>query len=633
MIRLFGPLTIEVDNRVLGPRDLGGTRPKRVLEILLAARGHRVPTDRLADLLWGGELPRHPSGSIQTFVSLLRRILVPDPRWARELLVTEPEAYRFAADLVDLDLDRFDMLVERARREPSDRARRLLDEAVALVRGDVLEDEPYALWAQDLREEYQGRVLGLYRDAADRALAAHDYPAALAHAETAARLDRFDEPVHRLEMLALYALGRQHEALHAYRRLRQRLDEELGLEPTAETRALESAILRQEDLGSLVTRPVEPARRAPRPTSGRLLGRATELEALERSARDALGGSFSLVLLEGEAGVGKTRLLDELARRLSGTRLGRGRGSPLEQDLPYVPFAEAVRDAIGPIDATGRMRSALAAVLPELSLEGAARAASLDTLEALAKLLSENAPLALLLDDMQWSDLSTLAAISYLRRRCVRAPLALIAAVGTEQTPPHHPVRRLEPTLHIRLEPLTPAELAPLGGADLHERTGGNPRFVAEVLGEARNCGPPAAIADELLGRVRAEGTWACRVLLAASVLGRSFDPAPLATLLEVDSVELAEELDRLCERGILAVDGFGFRFRYDLTRDVLLASVSPARKRLLEGRLDQAPHEPDRPLASPADDGGHDPAGAGEDRTFRATGRRRIAVSAARGA
>src|SRR5205807_2831382 len=71
LIRLFGPLEIE-GARKLGPRDFGGSRPKQVLEILLAARGHRVPTDRLADLLWGEALPRNAAGSLQTFVSVLR---------------------------------------------------------------------------------------------------------------------------------------------------------------------------------------------------------------------------------------------------------------------------------------------------------------------------------------------------------------------------------------------------------------------------------------------------------------------------------------------------------------------------------------------------------------------------------
>src|ERR671918_472638 len=77
-IRLFGALEIDDGSRVLGPRELGGARPKQVLEILLAGRGHLVPTDRLADRLWGENLPLKAVGSLQTFVSVLRRHLSPD---------------------------------------------------------------------------------------------------------------------------------------------------------------------------------------------------------------------------------------------------------------------------------------------------------------------------------------------------------------------------------------------------------------------------------------------------------------------------------------------------------------------------------------------------------------------------
>ena len=92
-----------------------------------------------------------------------------------------------------------------------------------------------------------------------------------------------------------------------------------------------------------------------------------------------------------------------------------------------------------------------------------------------------------------------------------------------------------------------------------------------------------------LLAQCRAEGPWAYRALVAASVLDQPFEPEPLAELLGSDPAELVEELERLCERRILRIDGFRFRFRYDVVRRVLLESVSPARRRLLERRLGPA--------------------------------------------
>src|SRR5256714_8346429 len=264
VIRLFGPLSVEDGERKLGPRDLGGTRPKQVLEILLTARGHRVPTDRLIELLWGREPPGDPTGSLQTFVSVLRRHLTPERERARELVVTEPEAYRFATELVALDLDRFDQLLEGSAREPTRLARASLEQALRLVRGEVFEDEPYAAWALDLRGSYQGRILGAHLEAAEAVLAELDFAAALAHAEAAAALDCFSERAHRTEMLALFAPDRPPAALGRYRSFRMRLAEGLGLEPTAGPPAVAAAVIRQGGAPPPLPPPIPPAQARPR---------------------------------------------------------------------------------------------------------------------------------------------------------------------------------------------------------------------------------------------------------------------------------------------------------------------------------------------------------------------------------
>jgi DNA-binding SARP family transcriptional activator len=583
--RLFGPLAVEDGARALGPRDLGGSRPKQVLEILLAARGHRVPTDRLAELLWPGELRENAAGSIQTFVSVLRRHLTSDGELARELIVTEPEAYRVAANMIELDLDRFDELHGRSALQPTGLARRSLEEALALVRGEVLEDEPYADWAQELRSTYHGRVLGAHLDAADAALAELDYAEALVHAEAGTALDRFSERAHRIAMLALYALGRQHEALQTYRRFRAALDDELGLEPTAETRALEAAILRQEDVRSLLPRPILRAPDDLGEPSVRLLGRRSELDVLERAVRRAVDGSFALLQIEGEAGLGKTRLLDELATSLVGVRVGRASCSELERHLPYVPLAAALREALMGVDLDRKSLPALDRILPELALDDPRESREVNALEALVALIGEHTPLVLLLDDLQWADASTLAAIRYLQNRSSGLAAAVVTAVRTAEAQ-IDPVRLLRPDVRVQLEPLTAGELAPLGMPALHESTGGNPRFVTDVIANGDGPELSTSLAEVLLAQCRAEGPWSYRILLAASVLEQPFEPEPLATFLRVDVADLVEELERLCEHRILRVDGLRFRFRYELVRDVLLASLSPARQRLLRERL-----------------------------------------------
>jgi DNA-binding SARP family transcriptional activator len=582
-VRLFGPLAVDDGVSTRGPGDLGGMRPKQVLEILLAARGHRVSTDRLAELLWGDARPDKWAGSIQTFISVLRRRLTSDGDRARELVITEASAYRFATELVDLDLDRFDELLERSSRESTHRSRWSLEQALALVQGEVLEDEPYATWAQDLRGTYHGRVLGAHLDAADAALAELDYAGALAHAEKAAALDGFSERAQRIAMLGLYGLGRQHEALAAYRAFRSRLDQELGLTPTAETRALEAAILRQQDVHTLLPRRIHRTEADARPAALRLLGRRTELDELEHAVRGALDGSFALVLIEGETGLGKTRLLDELAVSLIGTRIGKASCSRLAQHLPYFPLAAALRDALGDTGLDASRLQALGPILPELALDSARRPHDeLEALEALVALIDEHGPLVLLIDDLQWAEPATLTALHYLQQRCAGAT-AVVGTVRAGTTSADHPLGSLQPDLLVTLEPLTATDLAPLGLPDLHAATGGNPRFVSNAVACGSQPERSATLASTLVDQCRGEGARAYRILLTASALDQPFEPEVLAALVPASATELVEELERLCERRILRVDGFRFRFRYDLVREVLLASLSPARRRLLQ--------------------------------------------------
>jgi DNA-binding SARP family transcriptional activator len=587
VVRLFGPLSIEDGDRVLGPRDLGGARPKQVLEILLAARGRRVPVDRLAEHLWPLDRPANVQGSLHTFVSMLRRRLTADRERARAVIVTEPEAYRVATDLIELDLDRFDELLERSAHEPTRLARVSLEEALALARGDVLEDEPYATWALHLRGSYQGRLLGARLDAADVALAERELGAALAHCEAASLLDPFSERAHRCAMLALYALDRQHDALARFRNFRASLDEELGLEPTAETRALESAILRQERADELLPRPIERG-------DVRLLGRTRELDALARETRLALEGRPTLIRIEGDTGLGKSRLLDELWRTLVGVRVGRATCSELEQHLPYVPLAAALRAAGADPDAT-RM-PALAQIFPEVDLQSAkTEFEQVDVLEALVALMGEIGPLVLLLDDLQWADEQTVAALGYLRRRDDAHQTALVTTSRPQDASTDLPLARLQPDTIVPLEPLTEEELAPLAIPGIYKSTGGNPRFVAEAVRCGRRAAPSRSLVDALVAQCRAEGPWACRVLSAASLLEQPFEPEPLAALLDTDPTRLTEELERLCERRILRIEGLRFRFHYDLVRRALFESVSPARRRLLHERLNRVSLDVDR--------------------------------------
>lgn len=573
-VRLFGPLEIEIDGRVLGPRAFGGIKPKQILEILLTERGRAVSKERLSDLLWGDEPPRNVSGTLETYVSLLRKHL-------GGLVQTTPGAYVVPIEAVDVDLDRFDALRAQG-------GRTALEAALALVRGEVLEDEPHGTWALRLREQYRSRYERTLVDAAEASLDSAEPAEALSHAERAIALDRASERAHRVIMRAHHALGRPDEALAAYQRCRTALGEELGVEPQTETDALRDAIRRRE-----------PSAKAPRVlANGRsrvldvpLLGRMGDLAILERAARRVLSGSppkSALVLIEGEAGVGKTRLLDELLSRTRPPRLGRARCIALERDLAFAPLAEVLRRLSPEALGDGERFPGLGEIVPELGtgVRAPSPVTRTQAFESLVRLIVARAPVALVFDDLQWADASSLSALAYLLRRTAQASVLIVGTFRSEEVDVDHPLRQLDAIVRMELQPLTSGEVAPLGVPGLHDKTGGNALLIVEyVRALADGEEMPAGLRDAILARSRSAGPAAHRLLAVASILGRSFDPAVLARIADVSPADTVELLEVLCARRLLTADGERFDFKHDLVREVLWLSLSPARRRHLHGR------------------------------------------------
>ena len=425
-----------------------------MLEILLAARGHRVPTDRLADLLWGQSPPEDAAGSIQAFVSVLRRHLSPDRELARKLVVTEAEAYRFATDTIEFDLDEFDELHDRSAREPTHVARRSLEQALSLVRGQVLEASPTPFGRKSSAAPTRGACSGHTSTRPTR-----PWPSSTTQPRSRTRRRRPRSIVSASERGAPGCSPSTPSDVSTKRSRRTAASagcstSELGLEPTGETRALEAAILRQEDVRPLLPRAIL---RPPEDGGGasvRLLGRTSELAVLERAVRQALDGSFALLQIEGERGLGKTRLLDELVQArwsacVSGGQAVRNWSStfPTCRSPPRCAKRFTVRS-------TASVLPALRRILPELALADPPRFAEVDVLETLVALVADHAPLVLLIDDIQWADASTIAALSYLQ---AVAPAWLPRRHGGRRhraRAPRSPLCAL--TTRVRLAPLAP---------------------------------------------------------------------------------------------------------------------------------------------------------------------------------
>jgi hypothetical protein len=187
------------------------------------------------------------------------------------------------------------------------------------------------------------------------------------------------------------------------------------------------------------------------------------------------------------------------------------------------------------------------------------------------------------IDDLQWADPSTFSALAYIQRRCVALPVALVVAARTDEIGPDHPLWRLTPSRRFRLGALTAQEVAPLGVPEIHERTGGDPQLVAAVARASAAESLEQTLAETMLARCRAEGAHAYRLLLHASALEQPFRAEALAPMLLADPARTTEDLERLCDRKLLLVDGSRFRFRFSVYRDVLLNSLPPARRLRLQ--------------------------------------------------
>jgi DNA-binding SARP family transcriptional activator len=235
--RLLGPLEVLEHHAVLA---LGGSRQRCLFAALLLRANEPVSSDRLIDALWSGRAPPTAAKTIQVYVSRLRKEL------GEGRLVTRAPGYLLRVDPGELDLDRFERLLGEARTDEPETAAKKLREALALWRGPALGDLAYEPFAQpEIARLEELRLVALeQRIEADLACGRHR----VLIGELEALV--FEQPLReRLRchlMLALYRSGRQADALAAYRAARHTLSEELGLEPGAELRQLEQAILCQD---------------------------------------------------------------------------------------------------------------------------------------------------------------------------------------------------------------------------------------------------------------------------------------------------------------------------------------------------------------------------------------------------
>jgi SARP family transcriptional regulator, regulator of embCAB operon len=248
-IRAFGSLSILAPVGALGPRDLGGLKAKQLFESLLLSRPASRSKATLATDLWDTAMPQNVSATLENYISMLRHHLFASSASARDVIVTEHDAYRLAPELVDCDLDTFDrVLVQAADARLPEEALQFFDQARHIASGDLLEDEPQSPWVLAWRDHYRRRLVDALLSAAELAVSLGRLADAEDHADQAMIMDPLNERAVRVAMHAAVAMGCQHRALAIYERCRRDLGDRLGIYPSQQTRALQALIVRQQPL-------------------------------------------------------------------------------------------------------------------------------------------------------------------------------------------------------------------------------------------------------------------------------------------------------------------------------------------------------------------------------------------------
>jgi DNA-binding SARP family transcriptional activator len=632
-VSLLGDFSIRHDEAPV--TDVDTPRLQSLLAFLMLHRDAPQSRAHLAFLFWPDTTEAQARTNLRYLLHHLRRAL-PE---ADTYLVTSVQTLQWRPDAVfALDVADFEAALAQAAQAPqasdSPAAREALERAIALYKGDLL-PSCYDDWIipqrEALRQEYLGALERLARLLEEQ----RDYQAAIRYAQRLLRHDPLHEATYR-RLIRLHALdGDRAGALRVYHTCTTVLQRELDVEPSAATREAYEQLLGPESRPS----PAVPARTALSP----LVGREREWTQMLRAWRAvAAGGEPHVVMLRGEAGIGKTRLAEELHQWASRQGIARAsaRCYAAEGELAYAPVAAWLRaHPLAPLAdvwlaEVARLLPEVLARQPDLPRPVALTEAwqRERLFEALSRaMLAITQPLLLTIDDLQWCDRDTLEWLHFLLRFDRGARLLVVGTYRPEEIGQGHPLASLLQALRLDGQ-VTEVELGPLdeaatrtlatqlAGDDidiriaqlLYRETEGNPLFVVEtvraglpVQDQGLNAamvrklphdslpghvGLPPKVWSVLEARLAQLSSPARELARQAATIGREFRFELLAVASGRDEDTLVRELDELWQRRIVREHGAdAYDFSHDKLREVAYRSMSAARRQLLHRRAAQA--------------------------------------------
>lgn len=622
-VSLLGGLTVSWGGQ---PVAVEAPRLRSLLAYLLL---HDVPQrrERLAPLFWPDSDETQARTNLRQSLHLLRRAL-PDAERILEM-DTRVVALKPGAPC-RVDVDEFEQLVERARAARDAAAgeeRSGLEAAVALYRGDLL-PECYDDWVMPLREQLREAYTASVARLAELAELDRDYRGAIPWARRWLDLDPLNDEACR-RLMRMHALsGDRAGALRVYHGCATALVRELGVNPSAATAEYYMRLLESEGTAEPSGPEAAPSGVSP------LVGRGEEWEALQHAWNQVIDGESRLVVILGEAGIGKSRLAEELRTWVEkqGFLVSASRCYLAAGGLAYAPVVEllrapAISERLRRLDDAwlaelSRLMPELVAETPELRpttpmIDDWQRARLFDALSH--AVLAEGRPTLLVIDDLQWCDRETLGWLNYLRASNPLAQLLVVATARIEELGADHPAQSLlrsaqgdARVTELELAPLQPDETATLAanvaGRDLddereqrlHRETEGNPLFVVEWVRAGLIDGPPPdagadgtvppralSVLEARLAQLSPAGQ---EVAGLAATVGREFTVDLLTRASSRDEEQVVDALDELWRRRIVRERGAqAYDFTHDKLRDVAYRRESPARRRLLHRRVAQA--------------------------------------------